>query len=307
MREITVFSCNVRILKIHWPEMQNPIIRDRQRNICKDTSVSTTTNARAISPKSSTLSRNMISHVSTSSVKEISVSTTSTSPKSTILSRIVSRASTPSVKDTSVSTTNARVISPKLSTLSWIMISHVSTPSVKETTTKTSTNARGISPKSSVILSQIGNHVSTPSVKVGSHDDEDDDIFDVPTAKGFLAWAVTSTMAIILLIIKRYLIKTFRTCPCTHRRRNGYDTTAESREHVPLSDMPTLPPVGETPNVTRPIPMDTPYQSAPDVSACFSTPQSNLSPEIPSTPSSTKPLLDAPAYNTRSQGKVLFI
>nr|XP_022310467.1 hyphal wall protein 1-like isoform X4 [Crassostrea virginica] len=282
----------------------------------------------------------MISHVSTSSVKEISVSTTSTSPKSTILSRIVSRASTPSVKDTSVSTTNAkvispklstlswimishvstpsvkdtsvsttnaRVISPKLSTLSWIMISHVSTPSVKETTTKTSTNARGISPKSSVILSQIGNHVSTPSVKVGSHDDEDDDIFDVPTAKGFLAWAVTSTMAIILLIIKRYLIKTFRTCPCTHRRRNGYDTTAESREHVPLSDMPTLPPVGETPNVTRPIPMDTPYQSAPDVSACFSTPQSNLSPEIPSTPSSTKPLLDAPAYNTRSQGKVLFI
>ncbi|XP_078329625.1 uncharacterized protein LOC111115871 isoform X2 [Crassostrea virginica] len=165
------------------------------------------------------LSRNMISHVSTSSVKEISVSTTSTSPKSTILSRIVSRAATPSVKDTSVSTTtnarvispklstlswimishvstpsvkdtsvstttNARVISPKLSTLSWIMISHVSTPSVKETTTKTSTNARGISPKSSVILSQIGNHVSTPSVKVGSHDDEDDDIFDVPTAKG---------------------------------------------------------------------------------------------------------------------------
>ena len=35
MRDITVFSCNVRILKIHWPEMQNPIIRDRQRNICK--------------------------------------------------------------------------------------------------------------------------------------------------------------------------------------------------------------------------------------------------------------------------------
>lgn len=124
---------------------------------------------------------------------------------------------------------------------------------------------------------------------------------------GFLAWAVTSTLAIILLIIKRYLIKTFSTCPCTHRRRNGYDTTAESREHVPLSDMPTLPPVGETPNATRPIPMDTPYQSAPDVSACFSTPQSNLSPEISSTPSSTKPLLDAPAYNTRSQGKVLFI
>lgn len=35
MREITVFSCNVRIFKIHWPEMQNPIIRDRQRTICK--------------------------------------------------------------------------------------------------------------------------------------------------------------------------------------------------------------------------------------------------------------------------------
>ncbi|XP_078329626.1 uncharacterized protein LOC111115871 isoform X3 [Crassostrea virginica] len=133
------------------------------------------------------LSRNMISHVSTSSVKEISVSTTSTSPKSTILSRIVSRAATPSVKDTSVSTTtNARVISPKLSTLSWIMISHVSTPSVKGqyTSVSTTTNARVISPKLSTLSWIMISHVSTPSVKVGSHDDEDDDIFDVPTAKG---------------------------------------------------------------------------------------------------------------------------
>jgi hypothetical protein len=34
MREITLFSCDVKIMKIDWPHQTNPVIRDRIGNKC---------------------------------------------------------------------------------------------------------------------------------------------------------------------------------------------------------------------------------------------------------------------------------
>uniref|UniRef100_A0A8W8MIW4 Uncharacterized protein n=1 Tax=Magallana gigas TaxID=29159 RepID=A0A8W8MIW4_MAGGI len=45
-----------------------------------------------------------------------------------------------------------------------------------------------------------------------NQESEDDEIFDVPSATGFLAWAITCTLAIILIILKKYLVKTFHPC-----------------------------------------------------------------------------------------------
>lgn len=126
-----------------------------------------------------------------------------------------------------------------------------------------------------------------------------------------MAWAITSTMAIILLILKRYLLTTFCKCSCTPR--NSSDTPVTSHEHIPLADVSTSSPIDAMPDMSHGLVQPTgaqPSQSTtPDASSNYSTPQSKVSPEMSSTPSSTKPLmLDAPAYNTRSKvkGKVLF-
>uniref|UniRef100_A0A8W8MHJ0 Uncharacterized protein n=1 Tax=Magallana gigas TaxID=29159 RepID=A0A8W8MHJ0_MAGGI len=66
-------------------------------------------------------------------------------------------------------------------------------------------------------------------------DDDDDEMFDIPTATGFLAWAITYTLTIILIILKKYLIK---------QCKDPSQPDTQPNSAIPLSNMnapsPTL-------------------------------------------------------------------
>lgn len=109
---------------------------------------------------------------------------------------------------------------------------------------------------------------------------------------GFLAWAITCTLAIILIILKKYLVKTFHPCnQCNVESQPLPDTQPTSADTQPSVAIPTI----NTPSHSIATPSslfyDTPLQSA-----------------TLSTPSSTTVLVSPPAKNTRSKakGKVLF-
>lgn len=145
-------------------------------------------------------------------------------------------------------------------------------------------------------------------------------MFDIPTATGFLAWAITSTLTIILIILKKYLIK---------QCKDVSQPDTQPNSAIPLSNMnapsPTLS-TSSSSSLSYGTPQQCTTQSQPDTQTssaiplptmntpppCLATPASSY--ETPqqstalSTPSSTKELISPPAKNTRSmaKGKKLF-
>ncbi|XP_065935300.1 uncharacterized protein [Magallana gigas] len=172
------------------------------------------------------------------------------------------------------------------------------------------------------IFSRTKNRSSNLSFKE-SHGSEDDEIFDVPSATGFLAWAITCTLAIILIILKKYLVKTFHPCnqcnvesqPLPDTQPTSADTqataadtqaTSADTQATSATSADTQPTSADTqPSVAIPT-INTPSHSiATPSSSFYDTP---LQSATLSTPSSTTVLVSPPAKNTRSKakGKVLF-
>lgn len=147
---------------------------------------------------------------------------------------------------------------------------------------------------------------------------------------GFLAWAITCTLAIILIILKKYLVKTFHPCnqcnvesqPLPETQPTSADNQATAADTQTTSadtqatsadtqatfatSADTQPTSADTqPSVAIPT-INTPSHSiATPSSSFYDTP---LQSATLSTPSSTTVLVSPPAKNTRSKakGKVLF-
>lgn len=130
---------------------------------------------------------------------------------------------------------------------------------------------------------------------------------------GFLAWAITCTLAIILIILKKYLVKTFHPCnqcnvesqplPDTQPTSADTQTTAADTQTTSADTQATS--ADTLPSVAIPT-INTPSHSiATPSSSFYDTP---LQSATLSTPSSTTVLVSPPAKNTRSKakGKVLF-
>lgn len=130
---------------------------------------------------------------------------------------------------------------------------------------------------------------------------------------GFLAWAITCTLAIILIILKKYLVKTFHPCnqcnvesqplPDTQPTSADTQTTAADTQTTSADTQATS--ADTQPSVAIPT-INTPSHSiATPSSSFYDTP---LQSATLSTPSSTTVLVSPPAKNTRSKakGKVLF-